>query len=216
VADTKISDLDAITTLDGTEEFVVADGGTTKKIAASDLSTELGGGGAMALIEEVVLGADTASFDFQSIPGTYSHLLIVGILRSTQSAIQSEVRMRLNNDSGGNYNTQLQYALGGGSIAVQSASQSQTYLACALTSGGTATSGNAGVFRALIPVYAGTTFRKSVRVEGEYSRDDGGNDPISTNGGGTWKSTAAVTRVTVFPESNNWLAGCQLSLYGLE
>lgn len=43
MADTKISELDAITTLDGTEEFVVADGGTTKKITAADVSTELGG-----------------------------------------------------------------------------------------------------------------------------------------------------------------------------
>lgn len=42
MADTKISELDAITTLDGTEEFVVADGGTTKKITSANVSAQLG------------------------------------------------------------------------------------------------------------------------------------------------------------------------------
>lgn len=45
MADRKISELTALTDLDGTEEFVVASAGTTKKISAEDLAGALGGGG---------------------------------------------------------------------------------------------------------------------------------------------------------------------------
>lgn len=44
MADEKISGLSAITTLAGTEEFVVAASGATKKITAANLETQLGGG----------------------------------------------------------------------------------------------------------------------------------------------------------------------------
>jgi hypothetical protein len=44
MADSKISDLSAVTTLAGTEEFVLAVTGATKKITAANLETAIGGG----------------------------------------------------------------------------------------------------------------------------------------------------------------------------
>jgi hypothetical protein len=64
--DTKISDLSAITTLDGTEEFVVADSGTTKKITAADLLTAMGGGGGDADPVFDTLGTPDTAFEFDT------------------------------------------------------------------------------------------------------------------------------------------------------
>lgn len=44
-ADLQISELDELTSLDGTEEFVVADSGTSKKITAENLGTAIGRAG---------------------------------------------------------------------------------------------------------------------------------------------------------------------------
>lgn len=74
--DTKISDLDAITTLVGTEEFVVADSGETHKITATDLVVGLealglgGGGGDRDWVAEILGTPDTAfEFDTSSLTG---------------------------------------------------------------------------------------------------------------------------------------------------
>lgn len=174
-----------------------------------------GGAGSVTLIEDVTLGADAASIDFQSIADSYAHLLIVGTVRTTEAAIQSSLLVRLNNDSGANYSCAYFYVLAGGATGVGAASQTATSITAALVSGGTATAGNAAALRIMLPAYAGTTFRKSLRCESEYSRDDGANDPVTTFGGGTWRSTAAVSRVTVLPGANDFLAGSRLSLYGL-
>lgn len=62
--DTKISDLDAITTLTGTEEFVVADGGATHKITAADLAAALGGGETDWV--QATLGTPDTAFEFDT------------------------------------------------------------------------------------------------------------------------------------------------------
>lgn len=45
MADQKISELTAVTTLNDTDEFVLARSGTTRKITKADLATEVGGTG---------------------------------------------------------------------------------------------------------------------------------------------------------------------------
>lgn len=67
--DTKISDLDAITTLTGTEEFVVADSGATHKITADDLVVgleALGLGGGDTDWVDAVLGTPDTTFEFET------------------------------------------------------------------------------------------------------------------------------------------------------
>ena len=45
---------------------------------------------------------------------------------------------------------------------------------------------------------------------------DGTTDSYqSIVGGGEWRSTAAINRVTVFPATGNFIAGTRLTIYGM-
>lgn len=57
MADEKISDLSAVTSLTGSEEFVLAKSGTTKKITAANLGTEIGTGATGATGASGIQGA---------------------------------------------------------------------------------------------------------------------------------------------------------------
>src|SRR5262245_48691822 len=56
-------------------------------------------------IQEIVLGTPTASFDFQNIPQTFHHLIVLCFWRAVGASSQS-VGARYNNDSGNNYGWQ--------------------------------------------------------------------------------------------------------------
>lgn len=169
---------------------------------------------AIALITDTTLGADTANFDFTSIPGTYKHLWLVGDLRSTEAAIQTLVGVRFNNDSGANYQSMFHYAIASADGQDATGTTTGTKALVAYTSGANASANHSGAFELLIPNYAGTTFHKAMRAQTAFTRD-AGNDPAITDGSGIWMSASAVTRVTVFPNSGSWKAASRLSLYGI-
>jgi hypothetical protein len=161
------------------------------------------GGGNFTLITDTLLAVDTANFDFTSIPGTYTHLFIVTLTRSDNGGGSFDfILMRFNNDSGTNYD----YANSAGSSTGASSAQ------MGVTTGATATSGAPGTLNIMIPNYTGTTFWKQADGFGGDARG-------VTNSGlsaGTWKNTAAITRITIFPSSGtHWVAGSRATLYGL-
>lgn len=171
-----------------------------------------GGGGAMVLITQTVLGADTASFDFTSIPATYESLKLVLTARGAASAAFVNGLLRLNNDSAGNYQWQYMEA------SNTSLSGGRNAAATAITFGalpaGTATANKAGQSEILIPGYARTVFHKSTFAIGGYWNGTAGL--VFLNVAGEWAATTAIDRVTLLPSSGNWLAGSVCSLYGIE
>lgn len=175
------------------------------------------GGGAqsgIAVISDSTLGVDTASFDVTGISQAYKHLEVIGDLRSTEAAIQTEVCVQLNGDSGSNYE-HLYHFVVPSTTGQSTASVSDTKMIVGLVAGassGTAT--DSGAIRILIPNYTGTTFRKNLHVGTSLTRE-AGNDPAITIGTGIWEATTAIDRITVFPASGNWKAGSRLTVYGL-
>lgn len=169
----------------------------------------------MVVIFDSTLGADAASFDVQDIPQGYGHLLVHGQLRGTEAATQTQVTVRFNNDSGASqYDGQYRYVQGNNTVGV-TANENATSMIVGIVASASGTANRAGAVRMLIPNYAGTTFHKDLKCETGYVRDT--TVPasiITTNGVGIWKSTAAITRLTVLPVANNWKAGSRLTVYG--
>ena len=67
----------------------------------------------------------------------------------------------------------------------------------------------------IVPNYAATTFRKQFRSNfGGKVIDDSADTRISMSGG-EWRSTAAVSRITLFFAADNIKAGSRCTLYGL-
>lgn len=165
-------------------------------------------GGDFVLIEDDLLGADAANFDFTSIPGTYKALMVMGQLRGAAAAAIVTARLRLNNDSGSNYDWAEVY--NGGSGAALGATEIQLIGNVAAASAAT---GYSASFKLLIPNYAGTAFFKQFSVE-NASQVAAVTVYVTSLAGG-WRSTSAVSRITVFLSSGDILTGSRATLYGL-
>lgn len=171
-----------------------------------------GGGGGMTLISQTVAESAVANFDLTSIPGTYESLRLVIQARGDTAATGTPMLLRFNNDSGANYNWQRDYAAGatGQDSGAGATSVTAGYLVAA-----TAPSGDALTSDILIPGYARTVFNKSFVVVSTSRIATGSSGVISSNIGGYWNSTAAITRITLIPTAGNFITDSVVSLYGM-
>jgi hypothetical protein len=141
-----------------------------------------------------------STFDFTSIPSTYTDLVVV--VNGKQSNALCYVR--LNNDTGSNYSNVSMYAQSsGGNGPDKNANTTSFY------SGFVNASLSINIWN--IFDYANTTTYKSMLCRG-------GNDAQLQADVGTWRSTAAVNRVTigVLTTSPNFDAGSTATIYGIK
>lgn len=167
------------------------------------------------LINETLLAADAANIDITGIPQTYKALKIILNARTTEVTTWNYVRIRFNNDSGANYNSQQTFS---SAASITSAEE------LAQTSGnmGMCTAANAtdalfsGVCELTIPDYAGTNFYKiCTKISSMWFKLTTGGLQV-LNGGVAWHSTAPINRITTFPTSNNFKAGTRQEIWGLK
>lgn len=171
-----------------------------------------GSGGATTLLASSVLAAPAASFDFTSISGAYSALLLEMLLRGATGAGTFErVGVRFNNDSTANH---YGWAFSGSSSA--SNAMTDTWIQLADAAGNGATAGAFGAYTSHIPFYAGASNSKI--IHGTSFTDRLATGIFGNSGGGLWTGTAAITRITILPATNvggNWATGSAVSIYGL-
>ena len=173
------------------------------------------GGGAWTLIAKTVLGASAPSFDFQNISGNFNHLRLIAQLRDDSAGTSLGTSLiRLNNDSGTNYNTQV---LSGNNVSTTASPLAATTSGTGpLQVNGGANANYFGFGQILIPFYGtGATAFRQILIE------SGSVDSVAANdfcrmGATVWKSTSAVTRVTVLTGAgSNFVAGSAGILYGI-
>lgn len=170
----------------------------------------------MDLIQRVTVGAGGASFiEFTSIPATYQHLQVRGLLRSTTAAsLADDVRLRLGNlsiDTGSNY---AGHTLEGNGTSVQSVSwTSLTWIARIGYAPRANSTANAwgGIVIDILD-YASTSKTKTSRSVCGVDLNGTG---VVTLASGLWNSTNAVTNIRLFSEANNFSQYSTLSLYGV-
>ncbi len=141
------------------------------------------------------------------IPSTYTHLYLIANLRSSDSRTGGQsASLYFNNDTGGNY-AKVGFS-NGASFAQTNASAIE--LSCAMNGN---TSGSFWQNEALIVQYKNTGMYKNVSIRsGTY--DTGGNDVAIQFG--HWRNTNAISSVYIGEPSNlNWVAGSQVSIYGI-
>jgi len=159
-----------------------------------------------------VTSGGTASVTFSSIPTTYTHLQIRGILRSSYALSNTAILATFNSDSGSNY--AFHQLVGNGSTATASsqASNTSTTIARGAYDGLTA-----GIFTALVMDifdYTSTSKNKTVRTLSGY--DSNSSDGQSVLYSGLWFATpAAINRIDISSNAGNLMQYSQLSLYGI-
>jgi hypothetical protein len=189
--------------------ITVNDPGDTITIAATG-----GSGGAWTQISsQTVTGSAVATVSFTSIPGTYKDLILVSRPRGTAAVAAVNLQMQFNSDTGANYDW--------GTISAASAtvtygtSVGANSIRVGAISAGTSINANRyGSVTVEIVQYTNISMEKDIisrswddasRTTGTFRRQDGG---------GTWRNTAAITRIDLAMDSGNIDVGSTFVLYG--
>lgn len=193
---------------------VGADGRVTS--ASSVAISGSSGAGGLILLYDSTAGGSVTSFDTgaNGVAAGHGHLVIYLILRSDGAVTIDTALLRFNGDSGNNYDyLWLRNAAGTlGSVS----GFAQTAAAIGQSVGNSQTAGEVAPFKIDIPSYDQTTFRKAAIAHSGPTTDSLANSQ-STHSTFSWRSTAAINQIAVFPQTGtHWLAGSRLTIYGAQ
>lgn len=159
------------------------------------------------------LTGTSAQVIFDNIPQTFTHLRLVMFARSNGGS-GTNIPIRFNNDSGGNY--RVHYFGGSGSSAFSGDfGATQTIGDVGWVGAGTDTANSWGCSVVDVLDYTNTNKFKTLRAT------NGVIQTTSTGAGllgiwtSLWNSTAAITRFDFFLSSGSFVAGSTFSLYGI-
>ena len=166
-------------------------------------------------IEEIVIVAQT-EFDFISIPNTFEHLVIAGIVRHTQAAVDVNLGMTFNADVGANYNNQN--IRGANAVASAAASAGDNEIDLDVIPAGNATANHVGYVMIRINNYAQEHFFKTIQADiGSIPTNVLANFDIGFETG-VWRATTVIDQVTIFSPgfpAVAFAADSRLTLYGI-
>lgn len=180
---------------------------------------EVGGGagsGPVLLGSHVLNGAASATLDVSGISQSYTHLMLVFVGRGDAAGQEfRDVFIQLNGDNGNNYDQQDAHFVSTASGLSQATSQSKALFLSTMPAA-TATANRAASAVGFIPHYKNTTFDKQGFAGSGFTLGTAafkvGSGQISFN----WRpaTPAAVTQVTLSPQSGNFLDKSALWVYG--
>jgi len=162
------------------------------------------------LLERVELNASAASISFSNIPQTgYTDLKIVFSARTTAAARDDFFKVQINGSSS-NFSARVLYGSGSGAASF---SDTTGYAGAIDAANATANTFNNGEF--YIPNYTSTTTAKSFSVD--TVQEDNQAQAFITMVAGLWNpgTQAAITSITLVPNSGSFVANSTFSLYGV-
>jgi hypothetical protein len=157
-------------------------------------------------LQSTTLGSDVASYDFTSIPSTYTDLLIIG--QFGNSGAGNAVGVQFNSDTGNNYSFTALVGNGSSATSDRLANTNHIYTAYNIAPSATVS----GVLRLNVQNYSNTTTNKTVIAR--YDNNDA-TFPGASATAGLWRNTAAITSIRIKPSAGNLKAGSTFSLYGI-
>lgn len=169
--------------------------------------------GSWTPIVDTILGVSAANIDWQSIPATFAHLAFELYDRGDAASANQALFLRFNNDSGANYDYEVQTTAA--TTVTGSEGLAQT---SARIGQGPANTAPANVFSGLtawIEHYSGSTNQKCGHAHGSDKSGTGTGNIIIEMDAFFWRSAAAINRITIFPQSGNFVAGTRATLYGI-
>lgn len=159
---------------------------------------------ALTPLANLTLGSSQANVTFSSISGSYRDLLLVVNAKSSASGWES--RIKINNDTGSNYQVVGMY--NSGSSTSSYAPSVQTVMKFGFF--GILSSSSAVQWVTHFLDYSATDKHKAV-----LSEIGNASDSLIDITANRWSSTSAITSMVVFPGSGTWSAGATFALYGV-
>jgi hypothetical protein len=153
----------------------------------------------------------SASVSFTSIPSTYTHLQVRGILRASYNLSNTSVRLTFNSDTGTNYSS---HDLTGVNSSLNAGNEtSVAYIPFTRGAYDGLTSGIFTSFVVDILDYANTNKNKTTRTLTGYTSN--GEGQISFRSG-LWTSTSAITSINMFSNVGDLMQYSSFALYGIK
>jgi hypothetical protein len=158
--------------------------------------TEVGSGGA----------ANITFLNVGNIPATYTDLVILCSLRSTQASSVEQIRLTINTSTA---NFTKRFLQGNGSAAdTFSGSDSQTGYA----SSGNNTASTFGNAMIYIPNYAGSTAKS---ISADVVTENNATEAFQVIHAGLWNITDAITKIAISTQNGNLAQYSSATLYGI-
>ena len=157
-------------------------------------------------IATVTVGAGGSStITFSSIASTYTHLQIRAI--NLSSSTDSNIQMTFNSDTANNYSTH--YIYGDGTTVGASATANRAFVVPNTMANTT----NPLVFITDILEYKNTNINKTIRSIGGTDRNGSGYANFYS---GNWRSTAAISTITLTASAGQFNQYSSFALYGIK
>jgi hypothetical protein len=148
------------------------------------------------------LGSNTTTVTFSSISSAYTDLILVASTKNTTTSVNS-LQMAFNSDSGSNYSFSIIYGDGSAVASARYTTQSVGVAGWDSTTNFTPTIIN-------IQNYSNaTTYKTAI----SRSADAGGRNSAFVN---LWRSTAAISTVSLTSQSASFVTGSTFTLYGIK
>jgi hypothetical protein len=152
-----------------------------------------------------------SSFDFTSIPSTYTDLVLFLSVRA--SADNTNAYITLNNDSTASYNWR-NIQNGNGTISADPGSgQTKIIFGAGANAGVSYTAGVFSNSHLYFPNYTSSNL-KAIQLEGVT--ENNGTSVTQNIMAGNWTGTAAVNRITIAPPSATFVQYSTATLYGIK
>jgi hypothetical protein len=159
-------------------------------------------------IAQTTLGATATAITFSSLPTTYTHLRLVVVGKNDQATVSQDVGLQFNGDTATNYS--LVRMEGNGSTASSLRSTAGAYARIGYLPGSSVS--NPGMVTFDVCNYGSSIFKTSLAV----SVNDQNGSGIVARGVGAWRSTAAITSVSVIGGAGSFTVGTVATLYGIK
>ena len=164
-------------------------------------------------IATVTVGSGgSSSIDFTSIPATYTHLQIRGISRTTSTGVNAFFRF---NSDASSSNYTLHQLSADGSTASSYGSGTGTFAGAYLFYGASSSQASNVFGAAVIDILDYTNTNKYKTGRSISGFDNNGSGALYY-GSALWLNTAAITSITVLPQSANFAQYSQFALYGIK
>lgn len=169
----------------------------------------------LSLVSEQILTGSAATITFSSLPQNFKHLRIIAQLRTDRVAEIDAARLRFNGDSGGNYDEEHYTA---NSTTLSSAGNlAATSMAIGATEADSSRASNFGPLILDVLNYTSASEKWILTRSGAFGNVSAATDLFIQNYIGRWRSTAAITSLTLLPNIGpNFVSGSILQLYGLK
>jgi hypothetical protein len=154
-----------------------------------------------------VSGGGASSISFTSIPATFTHLQIRH--SATNSSADRFFKIQFNSDTASNYSYHV--LQGDGASATASAGATQAFGICGLVPNSTTLPG-VGITDVLD--YANTNKYKTTKSLAGGDMNGAGGYVILYSS--SWRSTSAITSITITPSTGNFSQYSSFALYGIK